>query len=61
MGMLMRRRFNGEQTAPVNDVQEEVTETLEDKTVADLRIIAQQRGLTGISALTKAELLDLLK
>lgn len=60
MGMLMRRHFNGEQTAPVNDVQEEVTETLEDKTVADLRIIAQQRGLTGISALTKAELLDLL-
>ena len=57
----MRRHFNGEQTAPVNDVQEEVTETLEDKTVSDLRIIAQQRGLTGISALTKAELLDLLK
>lgn len=61
MGMLMRRHSNGEQTAPVNDVQEEVTETLEDKTVADLRIIAQQRGFTGISALTKAELLDLLK
>ena len=61
MGMLMRRHFNGEQTALVNDVQEEVTNTLEDKTVADLRIIAQQRGLTGISALTKAELLDLLK
>lgn len=62
MGMLMRRHYNGEQVqaAPVNDVQEEVTETLEDKTVADLRIIAQQRGLTGISALTKAELLDLL-
>lgn len=63
MGMLMRRHYNGEQAqaAPVNDVQEEVVETLEDKTVADLRIIAQQRGLTGISALTKAELLDLLK
>ena len=61
MGMLMRRHYNGEQEAPVNDVQEEVVETLEDKTVADLRIIAQQRGLTGISALTKAELLDLLK
>lgn len=61
MGMLMRRHYNGEQNAPVNDVQEEVAETLEDKTVADLRIIAQQRGFTGISALTKAELLDLLK
>lgn len=61
MGMLMRRHYSGEQAAPVIDVQEQVTETLEDKTVADLRIIAQQRGLTGISALTKAELLDLLK
>lgn len=61
MGMLMRRHTIGEQDALVNDVKEEVVETLEDKTVADLRIIAQQRGLTGISALTKAELLDLLK
>lgn len=61
MGMLMRRHYNGEQETPVNDVKEEVVETLEDKTVADLRIIAQQRGLTGISSLTKAELLDLLK
>lgn len=63
MGMLMRRHYNGEQAqaAPVNDVKEEVVETLESKTVADLRIIAQQRGLTGVSSLTKAELLDLLK
>ena len=61
MGMLMRRHAIDEQDALVNDVKEEVTETLEDKTVADLRIIAQQRGLTGISGLTKTELLDLLK
>ena len=61
MGMLMRRHYGVEQTAPVNDIQEQVTETLEDKTVADLRVIAQQRGFTGISSLTKAELLDLLK
>lgn len=61
MGMLMRRHTIGEQEAPVNDVKKEVVETLEDKTVADLRIIAQQRGLTGVSSLTKAELLDLLK
>ncbi|AIY20820.1 transcriptional terminator [Streptococcus phage Javan535] len=61
MGMLMRRHTIAEQDAPVNDVKEEVTETLEDKTVADLRVIAQQRGLTGISTLTKAELVDLLK
>ena len=61
MGMLMRRHYGVEQAALVNDIQEQVTETLEDKTVADLRVIAQQRGLTGISSLTKAELLDLLK
>lgn len=61
MGMLMRRHTIGEQAAPVNDVQEQVTETLEDKTVADLRVIAQQRGLTGISTLTKEGLVDLLK
>lgn len=63
MGMLMRRHYNGEQAqaAPVIDVQEQVTETLEDKTVAELRVIAQQRDLTGVSTLTKAELLDLLK
>lgn len=61
MGMLMRRHTIGEQDAPVNDVKEQVAEALEDKTVADLRVIAQQRGLTGISTLTKAELVDLLK
>lgn len=63
MGMLMRRHYNGEQAqaAPVKNDQVEVDETLESKTVADLRIIAQQRGLTGVSSLTKAELLDLLK
>ena len=60
MGMLMRRHYS-EQAAPVIDVQEQVTETLENKTVAELRIIAQQRDLTGVSTLTKAELLDLLK
>lgn len=61
MGMLMRRHYNVEQAAPVIDVQEQVTETLENKTVAELRVIAQQRDLTGVSTLTKAELLDLLK
>lgn len=62
MGMLMRRHYNGEQAqAPVSNDRVQVDETLESKTVADLRIIAQQRGFTGVSALTKAELLDLLK
>lgn len=61
MGMLMRRHLNDTEPIPVAETVEEVANTLEDKTVADLRVIAQQRGLAGISSLTKAELLDLLK
>ena len=61
MGMLMRRHLNDTEPTPVAEAVEEVANTLEDKTAADLRVIAQQRGLTGISSLTKAELLDLLK
>nr|DAN16166.1 MAG TPA: dimeris T4 recombination endonuclease VII [Caudoviricetes sp.] len=61
MGMLMRRHLNDTEPTPAAETVEEVTNTLEDKTVADLRVIAQQRGFTGISSLTKAELLDLLK
>lgn len=63
MGMLMRRHLNDTEPTPAAETVEEVanTNTLEDKTVADLRIIAQQRGLTGYTTLTKAELLDLLK
>ena len=61
MGMLMRRHLSDNEPTSATETVVEVTETLEDKTVSDLRIIAQQRVLTGISALTKAELLDLLK
>lgn len=61
MGMLMRRHLSDNEPTPATETVEEVANTLEDKTVADLRIIAQQRGLTGVSSLTKAELLDLLK
>lgn len=66
MGMLMRRHLNDTEPTPTTETTETVeevanTNTLEDKTVADLRIIAQQRGLTSISTLTKAELVDLLK
>nr|DAK93906.1 MAG TPA: dimeris T4 recombination endonuclease VII [Caudoviricetes sp.] len=61
MGMLMRRHLGDNEPTPATETVEEVVETLEDKTVADLRVIAQQRGLTGISTLTKAELVDLLK
>lgn len=61
MGMLMRRHLSDNEPTLTTETVEQAAETLEDKTVADLRILAQQRGLTGISALTKAELLDLLK
>ena len=61
MGMLMRRHLSDNEPTPATETVEEVVETLEDKTVADMRVIAQQRGLTGISTLTKAELVDLLK
>lgn len=61
MGMLMRRHLNDTEPVPTAETVEEVADTLEDKTVAELRIIAQQRDLTGFSTLTKAELVDLLK
>ena len=61
MGMLMRRHLNGTEPTPVTETVEEVVNELENMTVADLRILAQQRGLTGYTTLTKAELLDLLK
>lgn len=61
MGMLMRRHLNDTEPTPVAETVEEVADTLENKTVAELRIIAQQRDFTGFSTLTKAELLDLLK
>ncbi len=61
MGMLMRRHYDDTEATPIAETVEEVVNTLEDKTVAELRIIAQQRDLTGFSTLTKAELLDLLK
>lgn len=61
MGMLMRRHYDDTEATPIAETVEEVANELENMTVADLRIIAQQRGLTGYTTLTKAELLDLLK
>lgn len=61
MGMLMRRHLNDTEPVSTAETVEKVADTLEDKTVAELRIIAQQRDLTGFSTLTKAELIDLLK
>jgi len=49
-------------TAAKKPVVEEKTEvSLESKTVAELRSLAKERGMTGYSALKKAELIDALK
>lgn len=61
MGMLMRRHYDDTEATPIAENVEEVVNELENMTVADLRILAQQRGLTGYTTLTKAELLDFLK
>ncbi|VTY17634.1 Uncharacterised protein [Streptococcus salivarius] len=61
MGMLMRRHYDDTKATTIAETVEEVVNELENMTVADLRILAQQRGLTGYTTLTKAELLDLLK
>lgn len=61
MSMLMRRHYDDTEATPIAENVEEVVNELENMTVADLRILAQQRGLTGYTTLTKAELLDLLK
>ena len=49
----------------LEDVEEEIEglteEQLEAMTVAELRAIAKERGITGFSTLKKAELIDLLK
>lgn len=61
MGMLMRRHYGDTEATPIAETVEKVVNELENMTVADLRILAQQRGLSGYTTLTKAELLDLLK
>lgn len=61
MGMLMRRHYDDTEATPIAATVEEVVDELENMTVVDLRILAQQRGLSGYTTLTKAELLDLLK
>jgi len=45
----------------VAEVETVSDENLEAKTVAELRSLAKERGLTGYSALKKAELIDALK
>lgn len=43
------------------DPVEEVTKNIEEMTVEELKILAKERGLTGVSALAKQDLIDILK
>lgn len=56
MGMLLRRHYP---QAPELDV--EVSSTLSDMTVQELREIAKEKGVTGYSGLDKASLIDALE
>ncbi len=63
---IAKKGLLGEIVAPTKtevktSVKQEVKEDLATKTVAELKEIAKQRGLSGYSALKKAELIELLK
>ena len=45
----------------VKETKKEVKEDLSKKTVAELREIAKEKGISGVSTMKKAELLDALK
>jgi large subunit ribosomal protein L20 len=58
---LAKKGLAGEVVAPAVAKPAVVEEDLSSKTVADLKEIAKKRGLSGYSALKKAELIELLK
>ena len=43
------------------DSAEEVTKNIEEMTVEELKTLAKERGLAGVSALAKQDLIDILK
>ena len=43
------------------DPVEEVTKNIEEMTVEELKTLAKERGLAGVSALAKQDLIDILK
>lgn len=42
-------------------LDEKVTKSIEEMTVEELKALAKERGLTGVSALAKRDLVDILK
>lgn len=53
------RRFDSRERKPVIKAQVDVTD-LKGMTVAQLRALAKKKGITGVSSLTKSELLELM-
>lgn len=44
-----------------SDPDEKATKNIEEMTVEELKTLAKERGLTGVSALAKQDLIDILK
>lgn len=61
---LMNDGFKPVETTPLKTASEsakEATKNIEEMTVEELKTLAKKRGLTGVSALVKQDLIDILK
>ena len=56
-----KKEVKAEKTTKKVEKEESSNEDLSKKTVAELREIAKEKGITGVSTMKKAELLDALK
>ena len=61
---LMNDGFKPVEATPPKTASEsakEATKNIEEMTVEELKTLAKERGLTGVSALAKQDLIDILK